>query len=81
MSWLDEEGLDYSYDFESLDGDLQNKTVWVDSDYVAERIETMETKHIMNCIRGIKKGKPYFGQSWKLPHLESEMERRKGTMT
>jgi hypothetical protein len=53
--------------------------VWVGSDYVAERIETMETRHIMNCIRGIKRGKPYFGQAWKLPHLETEMERRKGT--
>lgn len=55
---------------------LGKHDVWVRRDKTFSPINKLDTKHLVNIIAGIKKGRSFYGQWLKLPKLERELQRR-----
>lgn len=54
----------------------QEPTLWVDREYRVHEVRSLDTMRIKRTIQGIRNGKRYYGQQWKLQHLEAELKRR-----
>lgn len=55
---------------------VQEPTLWVDREYRVHELSRIDTMRIKRTIQGIRNGKRYYGQRWKLPHLKAELQRR-----
>jgi len=53
---------------------------WEDAEHNVYALDELEDSHLVNIIRGINAGKPFYGQTWKLEFLEEELQRRKGKL-
>lgn len=49
---------------------------WEDREYNVDLISELETSHLINIVRGIKRGAWYFGQGYKLERINKELKKR-----
>lgn len=73
MSWAEDEfdGIMTDDECELLEN-IRDKRVWVTREKEIIGIREMKLSHIENCIKGIKGGKTFYGQGFKLEALEAE---------
>lgn len=50
--------------------------IWEDANHELTPIKELDTSHIANILRGLRSGKPYWGQKHKEPALKAELESR-----
>ncbi len=70
MSWAEDMGYD------NYEQTISDEDEWEAKDGTVTKIYHLETSHIQNIIRFLKKGNYAYGQGSKLDILEKELNRR-----
>ncbi len=61
---------------EKLQPDIDNPKVWVNKNGFVRRWAQLDFEHLEFIIMGLRSGKDYAGQGWKIKQAEKELLRR-----